>query len=164
MPVAIIDACALINLLKSGGARKVLASVSAEVWFQGLVEDEVIGGAAELQRLVEDGLLHRFDGNDVMARDVAQIATAGDIGLGEAECIAICLESDAAFISDDRRAREFAKGELGEKNVTGMIGLLCHCIDNGDLTCEAAAALLAQAQQAGGYLPQFDFETREMVA
>ncbi|KQW77340.1 hypothetical protein ASC89_19315 [Devosia sp. Root413D1] len=164
MQAAIIDACALINLIRSGGAAEILSAIPTEVWFQGLVEDEIVKDKVILEQLLEAGLIHRFDGSSLSATAVGDIAADHEIGVGEAECVTICVESGELLISDDRRARDVGVDLLGAENVTGFIGLLCQCIDGGAISSVQAAKWLANAQGAGGFLPDFDFDTRQMVA
>ena len=164
MRAAIIDACALINLINSGNANEILAACGLEVWVQGLVEDEIVSGAGILEALISQGLIRRYDGTNLQASRVSEIIIAHDLGVGEAECIAICIEGGLKLISDDKRARDAATETLGSGEVVGMIGLLCASIDAGALTPTLAAALLAQAKKAGGFLPEFDFVTRSLVA
>lgn len=164
MKVGIIDACGIVNLIRSGGAGTILNALSMEIWFEGLVEDEIIQDKIALDELVDAGLLHRFDGSGISATAVGEIAGEHDIGVGEAECITICVESGETLISDDKRARAVGQKLLGEDSVTGIIGLLCRCIDNGAINPSEASKLLENARTHGGFLPEFDFERRELVA
>ena len=164
MSAAIIDACALINLIRSGGAEKILSSITLEVWFEGLVDDEIVTDRPMLESLLDAGLIHRFDGSSLSATAVGEVASSHEIGVGEAECLTICIESGELLISDDRRARTVGQMLLGGENVTGFIGLLCQCIDSGAISSMEAAIWLANAQNAGGFLPDYDFEKRQQVA
>jgi predicted nucleic acid-binding protein len=164
MSAAIIDACALINLIRSGGAERILSSIPLEVWFEGLVDDEIVTDRAVLESLLSAGLIHRFDGSSLSASAVGEVAASHEIGVGEAECLTICIDSGELLISDDRRARNVGQSLLGSENVTGFIGLLCQCIDGGAISSVQAATWLANAQNAGGFLPDFDFEKRQLVA
>lgn len=161
MTVAIIDACALINLINSGAAPA-LAQLHWDLRCQGLVEDELADQAAQLEKLFQLDIVTRIAG-DIPAGEVAQIVTTYRLGIGEAECIAFCLRNDWHFISDDQRARKIATVSFGAKRVTGTIGVLCDCVDHGIMSNASADAALQLARQAGGYLPVFDFERRGLV-
>lgn len=162
MTVAIIDACALINLINTG-ASDLIAELMWDIRCQGLVEDELADQTNALERLFEIGALSRLAG-DIPASEVASIVTAHRLGLGEAECIAFCHRNPWLFISDDQRARKVAAAAFGASRVTGTIGLLCDCVDHGILSNSSAADALGLARQAGGYLPEFDFGSRALVA
>lgn len=160
MQNAIIDACALLNLLRCQSAQYLLGNIKLSMTVQGLVEDEILDQSDDVDELVRCRLLTRYSGAKILARDVGEIAGKYRIGLGEAECIAIAVREKFGFVSDDRRARIVGSNILGRENVTGTIGILCRCIDSGFIDIEQASALLALAQQSGGYLPNFDFERR----
>lgn len=164
MSIAIIDTCSLINLIRSGGASTILRGISIEVWFQGLVEDEIVLDKPALDDLVEKGLLHKFDGSGLSATFVGTLAGEHEIGVGEAECLAVCVNYGTTFISDDRKARSVAQHLLGTSQVIGVIGLLCKCIDIGVIDTSQAMVWLYTAQSLGGFLPNFDFNSRQLVA
>lgn len=162
MTVAIIDACALINLINTA-AGPVLAQLDWDIKCQGLVEDELEDQTAQFESLVQLNVITRIAG-DIPANEVAEIVIKHRLGVGEAECIAFCHRNDWLFISDDQRARKVAATFFGVNRVTGTIGLLCDCVDKGIMSNVTATAALQLARQAGGYLPAFDFEQRGIVS
>lgn len=162
VPTAIIDACALINLDNSGAAALLMENLPLQICCQGLVEDELFDRSPTMQHLFNSRIIRAVRG-DIAAVEVSQLVVSHRIGLGEAECIAFCLREGWGLISDDHRARQVARKKFGQARVTGTIGILNECIDSGVITGAEADRLLTKARLAGGFLPNYDFDSRRIA-
>ncbi len=72
-------------------------------------------------------------------------------GRGEASCLAIALHRDAGILTDDLDARRFA--QMGNIPVSGSLGVLVKCIENGKLSLTQGNELLAGMIKNGFYSP-----------
>lgn len=80
-------------------------------------------------------------------RRAEDVREAADLGPGEAEAIALALESDARCLTDDHAARTTA-GALGVP-VGGTIYVLLEGLDAGELTREAYVDALEPLDESG---------------
>lgn len=151
--ITCIDTCCLINLINSGLLPRIVAATGRSFQFQGLVEDELVSHRAVVESLVKTGLLTRISGAGFSASEVGAIALRHNIGVGESECIAICLKTGVLLASDDRRARNAGISELSKNRVTGSIGLLRDTVQSGLIEAGEAAEAVICMRSAGAFVP-----------
>ncbi|MCJ2054453.1 hypothetical protein [Methylobacterium sp. J-070] len=122
--------------------------------YQGLVEDEILSHRDLLADLTGRGLIIHISGAEVFASEVGAIADKYNVGLGEAECIAIGLKSGCAVASDDRKARIAAETELGRSRIIGSIGLLAESVAAGVILPADAYTSYSIMKAKGAHLPR----------
>ncbi|WAJ30097.1 hypothetical protein [Antarcticirhabdus aurantiaca] len=160
----IIDSCALINIGNASVCDRIFASGAYRLHIQGLVRLESLSFEPQIAELLQRNLLQEFDGSLITASQVAAISQKYRIGVGEAECILIARQASFGILIDDKKARKAASKEGVTGEITGTLGLLCKCIDCGALTAAEAISCLKEMRDAGGFLPQFDFSSRKIIA
>lgn len=149
-----VDSCCLINLINGDVAEAVGGASGRQLMIQGFVEDEVQGHHAIIDKLVEENYLILIDGSTVFASEVGLIADTYNIGLGEAECIAIAKKRKCYLASDDNKARKAGIAEVGNSNVIGSIGLLRELVAQGVITAREAWTSYRLMKDAGAFLPK----------
>lgn len=156
MILACTDACCAINLINGGILSVVSQLPHIRLCMQGLVEDEIGEGFAQIAQLVAEGCFDLVSGDKILASEVGAIAERYNIGLGESECIAIGKKFACAVASDDRKARGAATVELGQSRVTGSIGLLKSSVSGGLISSEQAYASYQKMVREGAFLPRIE--------
>jgi predicted nucleic acid-binding protein len=159
MTLTCTDACCINNLINGKAVDAVAAANHRRFCVEGIIQDEVIQNREELERLIRSGLVQEFLGDNVKASEVGDVAAKHNIGLGEAECIAIGKKAGANVASDDSRARRAATNELGERRVTGTLGLLREAVARKTMTPSQAFESYRRMVEKGGYLPKVDDES-----
>lgn len=142
-----------MNLLNAEILELIVRANCRILQYQGLVEDEIVTHREALQDLTERGLITQISGSEVFASEVAAIADKYNVGMGEAECIAIGLKSGCAVASDDRKARIAAEAELGRPRIVGSIGLLSEAVLARAISPIDAYACYRAMKQCGAHLP-----------
>jgi predicted nucleic acid-binding protein len=148
-----IDACCLINLANCGAIEVIVDSRKRKLACQGLVEDEVREGDGGIEALFRSGLVRTLSGDLLNASEVQKIIEQYNLGVGESECIAIGKKLSWCVASDDKRARDAARKELGEGRVTGSLGLLRESVSVGLLSRDGAYRFYAEMRRHGAFLP-----------
>jgi predicted nucleic acid-binding protein len=108
---------------------------------------------AEYQAAVEAGLMSAeawinlpvVTLHDVEVTFAAELSSR--LGAGERSCLAVALHRQGLFASDDRDARSTARRQ--KIPVTGTLGILALCVQQGRLSKDEANALLEKMVAAG---------------
>src|SRR3954470_4226896 len=114
MDLTCTDTCCLINLIRGEVLDLAATTLEREICIQGLVEDELKADAEQVRLLVEAGKIRLVSGADLFASEVGIIASSYNLGLGEAECLALARKVGCSLASDDGKARRTAIAELGK--------------------------------------------------
>jgi predicted nucleic acid-binding protein len=154
MTLTCTDTCCINNLINGGAVDTVVATTHRRLCVEGLVHDEVIQNREQLEKLIASGAIGEIPGGEILASEVGKVAEKYNIGLGEAECIAIGKKKNVAVASDDLRARRAAVEELGRSSVTGTLGLLREAVAKQGMTPEQAFAAYNLMVANGAYLPK----------
>ncbi len=89
--------------------------------------------------------------------DVATLAQAHRLGLGELECLAYAIRDPSTIVCcDDYRARRLIASHIGDARVTGSIGLLKRCVDSGVLSVDEAFQCYDRMRENGAYVPNLE--------
>lgn len=150
-----IDSCCLVNVINSGFSHALIGAGNRSFQFQGLVEDEIQRHEETVHELQQAGLLISLSGRTIFASEVADIVNRHNLGLGEAECIAISAKNGCALASDDRRARTVAISLLGRERVTGSIGLIRDALQSGAVSKIEAESAYRAMIAGGAFLPAY---------
>ena len=142
----------------------VLPTVTAHVGPQ--VYGEVESIRAIMDPLIATGSLTLLDDGALPATAFYSLLEAHSLGPGETECLAFAKHfADLEVVcSDDRRARNVCRSELGPSRITGTLGLLARCIAMGTVSDEAAFAAYNRMRLAGAFLPTFTLEQLKELA
>lgn len=116
--------------------EEVVETGREEGYGDALAVDDAIGEVLSLRSL-----------SDETGRRAEDVQESADLGPGEAEAIALALDSDARCLTDDHAARTTA-GSLGAP-VGGTIYVLLEGFDAGELTREAYVDALEALDESG---------------
>lgn len=153
MKATIFDASSVINLV-NGGVFPTCLSLSARAFHIGpLVMGECVGCRQAVDLAIAQQGLTALDSADLPASVFLRLAQAHGLGDGETECLAFATMRPFDVCCDDRRARSSVKAEIGEKRLTGSLGLLREAITAGALDQEHAFAAYELMKHLGGFLP-----------
>ena len=150
----ILDASTLLNLANGEVLSKILRLPGVTFQVSAVVRDEsrtiaqAIDAAVAVERLalVDDRLI-----------GVAQFLRAKaewQLDNGETECILAAAAVGCSVACDDKAARKVISKTLGEKRLTGSIGLLREAVKAGLLTRPEAFAAYRLMRERGGFLPE----------
>jgi len=153
----VIDACAVINLIRGNVARQCLTAIEPRPSVTPAIRSECENKSAtpmSLKDLFEHQCLHCLD--EVLTSDeVVAFMEKHDLGAGESEGILVCLALKKHFWSDDRRARERAIELLTRAAVIGTAGMLRELVKSGDITRDQTIGAYRTMRELGGYQPNF---------
>lgn len=150
----VIDACSLINLDNTHSLEMVCRLPACRMLTTPIVfNGEIPTALAEVTRLIGLGIFGLVDDAQVLATTFLNVKLAGDLGDGETSCIAACAELGFDFCCDDRKARSLGATFLTERRVTGSIGLLKRCVQEGVIDCDTACKIIEEMRKRGGFLP-----------
>jgi predicted nucleic acid-binding protein len=150
----IIDASSVINLDNAGALELVARLRERTLWLSPLVVGECEPTcAAEILRLVEQGLIRLVNAQNISAEVFLDLLQTHELGEGETECLALCLGHPYVFCCDDSKARHVGVQLLDEPRVIGSLRLLKWCVGEGLATAEIAFSLYKAMNDAGGFLP-----------
>jgi predicted nucleic acid-binding protein len=151
----VLDSSAIINLVNGGCIDKVL-SIGEHNYFVGdlITDHEILNPIQKvvLETLIETGLLTLLDARIPLSR-VIELQNKHSLGLGETECIAICVATGYSICTDDSKARNCSKKEIGENKVIGSLYLLREAVRAGTLSCPEALKIYVRMKVKGGFLP-----------
>lgn len=159
----IVDACGVINLIAGGIAQSCLEPIDPTAQVTPATEGECQGKqyTARVLRLLIEAALLELSEIEITADDLTSFMTEHQLGAGESEAILTCRAVQKHFWCDDRKARNVARGLLGEDAVTGTIGILRELVSLGEIAADEAFGAYAAMRAAGAFLPvleQADFE------
>jgi predicted nucleic acid-binding protein len=153
MVLTCADTCCLINLINGRVLMLAATALGREIAAQGLVIDELQSLAQQIQQLVRSGNLRLIAGDQIFASEVDAVISGYNLGLGEAECIAIARKLGCSVATDDGKARRAAIAEVGKERVTGSLGLLRDLVRRQALDAVSAFRSYEAMLKAGAFLP-----------
>lgn len=150
-----MDACAIINVMKSLIADRTLVRIDPRPQVTAVNEGECRGKpetAAALEEFIREELLRRSE-IVIDSQDLLDFVERHELGAGESEAILACMASETHLWSDDKRARNVGTDLLGEPRVVGTIGILKALVGAQDLAIETAWDAYNSMRDAGARLP-----------
>jgi len=155
----VLDACSIINLLNGEVLQKVV-SIQGINFYVGeyLYDEEILDVPQKLkvQSLIVNNFISIIE-SSVSVSQFKALKDTYELGDGETECIAICLNTGYNIATDDKKARESAHTELGDK-VVGSLFLLRESVRTGMLSCDDAKTSFQLMKHKGGFLPKIDLD------
>lgn len=152
------DSCALFNLANGNALATVVTLPRSRFLLSKGVYAESRSIASLLDELIESGRMTWLDDSAIPADEYLRLKSAHQLGDGETECLAACLDSKYICVTDDLAARRACIRELGETKVTGSIGLLRACVNAQLIDRRAAFISFEKMRMLGGFLPQMNIE------
>jgi predicted nucleic acid-binding protein len=150
----IIDASSVINLHNCRTLELVTQLPGRTFWFSPLVVGECEPTcAAEILKLQQAGRAQFIDPQNIPADVFLELLDKHQLGEGETECLALCLEGPFVLCCDDHKARSIAASLLGGERVIGSLRLLKWSVQDHLIVPDAAYALYTGMKAAGGFLP-----------
>lgn len=155
----VLDACAFMNLVNSGCLPLALTLDDVRYAVSSAVRREVISEAGFLSALIDAGAIAFIDDSQIPADMYLELKAEYELGDGETEIICVAkIDQAAVVVVDDRKARTAASTELGEKRVTGSIGILRRCVARDLIGKEDAYNGYLRMKNLGGYLPELSID------
>lgn len=151
----IIDASAIINLIRSQMARSCLHGIEPQPSITPAICSECRGRsetAAALKQLIDEECLQELR-ESITADDLLGFMEQYDLGAGESEGILMCLILNKHLWCDDRRARKIATDLLTKPAVIGTLGILRDLVSVGVISTEVAFEGYQVMRDTGGVLP-----------
>lgn len=150
----IIDASSIINLDNAKALDLVTRLPNRTFWLSPLVVSECEpASAAEIFRLNDLGRIHFVNPDQVPADLFLQLLTDHELGEGETECFALCLEKPYLFCCDDYKARRIGIELIGANRVIGSLRLLRWLVVEKLSSAETVYDIYEAMKAAGGFLP-----------
>lgn len=153
MILTCVDTCCILNSTKADFFGIIAVGLNRIFYIQGIVEDELNEVDDFGLELIQAGLLHSISGSTVFASEVGDVAANYNLGLGEAECIAIAKKNGFTVASDDGNARKAAAKELGREKIIGSLGLVVETVKSGIIDPSTAASGYDAMRRRGAFLP-----------
>ena len=163
-PVAILDACVLINLLATGRAEEILSSsdhsfaictvVRIESIYLRAADPSAPPEEAKLDGLVESGCLKvlELSGNP---EDALYIDYAGQLDDGEAMSLALAQSRGLFMATDDRKARRLFTEEVQDSGrLLSTAGILRRWSEKIRMERNELKKLLLEVSRRGRFFPQ----------
>lgn len=150
----VLDASCLINLISGERICAVLGLAAYSFLIGPIVRSECIEYRDKIDTLLQSGSLTEFKDEAISGSLFLELMNKYNLGDGETECLAYCINSGALMACDDKRARNVAEQELGPDYVTGTLTLLNHCVSDGILTSEEAYEGYEMMRRRGAFLPR----------
>jgi hypothetical protein len=165
-PVAILDACVLINILASGRAQEILtgsayrfaigAVVSKESVYLRASDPNAPPEAVELDSLVDAKCLavHELSGG---REQTSYVDYAADLDDGEAMTVALALSRGWIMATDDRKARRIFLQDTGNAGrLLSTAQILKGWSLAAKLSAEELRGLLVDVSRRGRFSPRSD--------
>lgn len=156
----VIDACAVINLVKGEIALKCLSLIvpppSVTPAVQSECEQKDVT-ATSFRELLDASVVSTL-GEIITADAVIEFMEKYDLGAGESEGILVCIALRKHFWSDDRRARETAGTLISRAAVIGTAGVLRDLVAGDELPQNEVVSAYKLMRSRGGFLPKFPDE------
>lgn len=152
----IVDACSWINIVRGGVLGNILSLEDHQFLVSPLVLHDELGeeGILNLQSSLDNSLINLIDDRHIPATAFSEILNGQKLGLGEIECIVAAQLFGFDVCSDDKSARRFAISTLGDKRVTGTLGLLKDAVLQEKISCQEAITANKKIITNGGFIPQ----------
>ena len=109
--------------------------------------------AGKIDACVEAGELIEFSDQKIPGFLFLQLLEKYNLGDGETECLAYCVQFSTLMACDDRRARNVAYWELGQDSIMGSLALLKQCVSEDGLTSKCAFQSYKLMKERGAFLP-----------
>jgi len=152
----VLDTSSIINLINGAVFDRVI-TMKGYRFFVGdqLLNKEVLN---EVQKIIIEALIAKEKiillSSDITASLISDLKIKYRLGLGETECMALCLNTNKAICTDDFKARKFSVIELGEPLVFGSLSLLKESVSSGTISCTEVLASYTLMIEKGGFLPK----------
>ncbi len=153
----VLDSSSIINMI-NGDYLDVVCAMPVHTLYIGklIKETEIL---ETVQKTILDGLIQKsviqVIDTDMALSQIVTLRNRFGLGLGETECIAICINKRGFYIcSDDYKARKSAIKELGEEKVIGSLYLLRSLVLAGKISCLGALYAYKEMKMKGGFLPK----------
>ncbi|MCX2473531.1 hypothetical protein OQZ33_04220 [Pedobacter sp. MC2016-05] len=152
----VLDSSSIFNLI-NGGCIDKLTSMKEHKFFIGdlIMDQEILN---PLQQVIVDGLIQKgilvLVSSEVTTSQIINLQNKYGLGLGETECMAICINKGFVICTDDLKARKSSKKEFGEENVIGSMSLLREGVRKLLLQCDEAIDMYHTMIIKGGFLPK----------
>lgn len=154
----IFDSSSLINLANGSLLDAILSIPGLKAQIGPQVRDECASIAPLLNAMIGVGRIEVLDDDDLPASLFFQLRDTYGLGPGETECLAFASVGSQVVCCDDRAARSMIATEIGNKRVTGSLGLLIQAIHFGMIDLVEAFAKYEKMRLCGGFLPAWTLE------
>jgi predicted nucleic acid-binding protein len=153
----ITDASSIINLDNAKALDLVAQLPNRTLWLSPLVISECEPTcAAEIFRLKDLERIQFVNPERVPADLFLQILADHELGEGETECLALCLQGPYVLCCDDHKARRIAIELIGANRVIGSLRLLRWLVVEKLASAEDVYHIYEAMRAAGGFLPSID--------
>ena len=154
----VFDTCSLVNLVNGRSLNEVLQLPGFQFSIGNIVLDEYSKVESQLnllKPLLKKGFIRHIE-EDVDINLFMQLKQKFQLGDGETESIAHCIQEGFSLSSDDSKARKSATSELGSVRVLGSIHLLRETVKNNIMKCDDAMAAYKIMILKGAFLPKIE--------
>jgi predicted nucleic acid-binding protein len=154
----LFDASPLLNLANGDVLDVVIRIPDLRARIGPQVRGECLSIRVQLDVQIEAGHIALLDDAVLPGAKFLSLLDKYQLGVGETECLAFATLGDDVVCCDDRRARTMITKELGQKRVTGSLGLLIRAVHHDLLSNDVAFASYQQMRRRGGFLPELSME------
>ena len=151
-----MDACSVINLINCNNLHSVLSLENTTFFIGPAVYDEVVKLPEQeviINTFISKGVIEIYDG-EINIDLVDSFFETYQLGDGETETVAICVQNGFTMCCDDRLARAMAETVIGEDKTMGSLRLLKFTVQAGILLCKDAFVAYRLMISEGGFLPK----------
>lgn len=152
----VLDTCAIINLINGNCLDKIFI-LNGYTFCVGeaVLEKEVLNDLQKtvLETFIEAGKIKVLS-SEISLSAITNLRDKYNLGLGELECLALCMNSNSLFCSDDNKARKCSTNELGKSRVIGSLHLVRQIVLESIVKCFEALEYYNVMILKGGFLPK----------
>ncbi|SEO14061.1 hypothetical protein [Mucilaginibacter sp. OK283] len=151
----VLDSSSIFNLINGDCIDNLLSIEDHDFYVGDLIFDQEILNPLQMaiiETLINKGLITLLN-SEVTASRILELQAKYNLGLGETECMAICSAKGFTICTDDLRARNCSKKEIGKECVIGSLSLLRDGVRSHIITCKEAIDKYMLMRAKGGFLP-----------
>lgn len=152
----VLDTSTIINLINGAVLDKILL-IDTHRFFIGshLLSKEILDDVQKIivEAFVKKGLIALIH-TAAPVSEISALQLKYRLGLGETECIFICMTTHLGICTDDLKARKFSTTEFGQQRVHGSLSLLKEGVASGAIKCLEAVDSYKMMTAKGAFLPK----------
>ena len=148
--VIISDATVLINFLEIGEFRVLLKTFKGRLHITNVVRGEIRRNRKQLEDAIAKG---EIEEHEIPVQHVQHLEKSfASFNAGEASCFVLAKENSWRVATDDGKAKEFVRTELGNAYVVTTFDILLEGIDFGVINKKDAESLLEEMESKAHFL------------